>query len=555
MPVVSAAVPLALGLATLVAQGASGPVLVSDEIAYLGIGVDLSTRAATVQLAELEFYSPGYGFVLAPLLSLLPGDPWAIAVGVNLACLALVGPLLFLLLREVLDIGRRRATLAATVAACTPSVVLQVPRAWPELLLAVVLAAWALLLARFVAGRHPAYGLAAAAAAGAALTVHRRAVVVVAVTALAVVHVHVRELRRCRAGPSADAAAGSWPGRAAAAWLAGTLGLVAAHLLANRALDQAVKDRLYAGGDLVNANERAAELAGGDVLPRVVGHGWSTLHASFGLVLLGLVGALVLLWRRPHRPFALALAVVTGGAVVVSAVAVADGPRVDHLLYERYVAPIAVIGVAIGLGLLLDERRRVPLAAALALPAGTAAALLAIPSERLEGNVQKLTVPAIASLEHLHQLSSSRFLDQLSPLRTGVAVLVVAVGLLLARRLGPAVASAAVLAAFAGVAIGGSVLGLRPFLDVWEPYGAVVADAIRDDGHDGEPVGATPGAPEPIRAVVQHRLDYPEVVEVEGAACPQVVHVVAEPAFDPPWPAERLAVSELPGAVVYRVRC
>jgi hypothetical protein len=525
-------------------------VLASDEMAYLGIGVDLSTRAAAVQLAELEFYSPGYGFLLAPLLSVLPGDPWAIAVAANLACLAVIGPLLWLLLRQVLDIARWPATLAATLAACAPSVLLQVPRAWPELLLTAVVAGWALLLARFVAGRHPVYGLAAAGAAAAALTVHRRAIVVVAVTVAVVAWLHVRELRRDR-----DGAPGTIEARARLAWLAGTLALVALHLAANDALDRWLKDRLWSGGDLVDATERAAELAGGDVWPRILGHGWSTLHASFGLVLLGVVGALVVLWRGPQRIFAVALTVVTGGAIVVSAVAVADGPRVDHLLYERYVAPVATIGVAIGLALLLDRRRRIPLAAALALPAATAATALVIPSDRLTGDVQKLTVPAMASLEHLHRATSARFLEQLSPVRTGAVVLAVAVVVLLLRRVGPAPVAGAVAAGFAAVAIGGSVLGLRPFLDVWEPWGAEVADAIAHDGGADGPIGATAGAPDPIRAVVQHRLGHPAVVDVDGATCPAVRHVVAEPDFEPVWPAERIATSQLPRAAVFRVQC
>lgn len=550
VPVICAAVPALLGLLVLVAQGASGPVLFSDEIAYLGIGVDLSTRAATVQLAELEFYSPGYGVVLAPLLSVLPTDPWAVAVGLNLVCLAVLGPLLFLLLREVLDLDRWRAALAATIAACTPSVLLQVPRAWPELLLTTLLAAWAVLLARFVAGRHPAYGLAAAVAAAAALTTHRRAIIVVAVTAAAVLHVHVRELR-ARRGGGADPAATL----ASVAWLAGTLALTGVHLVANGALDRAVKDRLYQGGDLVNASERAVELAGGDVWPRLVGHGWSTLQATFGLVLLGVTGLLVVRWRDARRPFAVALAVVTAGSVAVSAVAVADGPRVDHLLYERYVAPVAVLGVAVGLGLLLDRRRRLPPAALLALPAATAALVLVVPSGRLEGNVQKLTVPTIASLEHLHRLSSSRFLEEVSPVRIGAVVLVAATALLLAGRWRTAAAAGVAFATFATVAVAGSVLGIRPFLDVWEPYGADVAGAIRDDGHDGEPIGATAGAPDPLRAVVQHRLGYPEVVEVDGQHCPPVGHVIAERAFSPAWASEVAARSDLPGAVVLRVRC
>lgn len=548
MPVVSAIVPCLLGIAAVALQGASGVVLVSDEVAYLGIGVELSTRDATVQLSELEFYSPGYGIVLAPLLSLLPtADPWAVALVVNLACLAALGPLLWLVLRELFGDRGWRTTVAATLAASTPSLVLQVTRAWPELLLSVVVAAWAAVLARFVRTREPTSGLLAVLAAAAAFTVHRRAIAVVAVTAAVVVVVHLRSLRRPAAAPR--------PRPATAAWLAATLLVAVGHLLANGALDRWLKGRLYVDGDLVDAGERAVELAGGDVLPRVVGHGWSVLHATLGLALLGVVGAVVRLWRTPHRDFGVALAVVTGASIVVSAVAVADGPRVDHLLYERYAMPVAVVAVAVGLAVLLRRDGRIPLASVLVLPAATALLLLTTSADRLEGDVQKLTVPTVASVEHLVERSSTAFLDGISPIAVSAATTVVAGAVVLGRRRRAGAAAGLVAGAFALVVVAGSLWALRPFLDHWEPFGRTVAEAVRAEGGAAGPIGATADAPEPLRAVVQLRLDHPEVRRVDGDGCPPVELVVAGPAFEPAWPAELLATSELPAAQLLRVRC
>lgn len=545
MPPACAVVPLLLGLVSAVLQAPSGPVLFADEIAYLGIGVHLSARDAVVQLAELEFYSPGYGLVLAPFLSVVPFDPWAVAVVVNFVSLATIGPLLFLLLREISDLPRTRAAAVAAVAACTPAVILQVTRAWPEVLLTAVFALWALLLARFVGSRPAgAYGLAAAATAALAMTIHRRAIVVVVVTAALLTYEHLSTAR-------------TQPGQRARAltWLAGSLGLLGAHQVLNGALDRSIKARLYVGADLVDGTERAVELARGDVVQQLVGHGWAATQATIGFALFGTVAAVVLLWPDRFRSLGIALAVAMGGSVAVSAVAVADGPRVDHLFYERYVAPLAVVAVTAGLAALVDERRRLSAAWLLALPATTALLLVTVPSSRFEGNVQKLTAPTLATLEHVHRWTTVTFLQELSPVRTTAVVTVVAGVVFAARRRSGLLALAGVGATFALLVVVGSVVTLRPFLDHWEGYASPLADAIRADLDDGGPIGATPGAPEPLRAVVQYRTGHPRVVAVDPRSCPDVGHVIAEAGFEPRWPAEVVLVTDDPPALLLRPRC
>lgn len=539
-----AVVPVALGLLAVFAQGADGPVLFSDELAYLGMAVSFSDPDAAVHLSELEFYSPGYGLLLAPFVGLVGLSPWTVAVVANLVLLAALGPLLRLLLLEVLEIRPQTATLAATVAACTPSIVLQVSRAWPEVLLATMLALWALLLARFVKRRAPVTGLLALAVALGTFTVHRRSLVVVAVTVALVAAMHGAALRR-----EGDER------QRAGAWLVGTLAVTAVYFVLNRALDQHVRDRLYQDADLVNANERAAELVGEGVLPRVVSQGWANVHGTFGLVLLGLLGLVLLGWRTRVRPFAVALAVVTGGALVVSAVAVADGPRVDHALYERYLAPVTVLSVAIGLAVYLDSRARIPRWSMLALPATTFVMLLAVPDGQLTGNVQKLTVPTLAAIEHLHRASSMPFLPGISPLRVSAVVSAVALVVLVIRRHHRDAGAFAVFVVFSVVVLAGSIMSLRPFLDHWERFGVVLADGISAEGDDAGPVGVSSDAPDPVRAVVQYRLGHRPIASVDDADCPPVDHVIAGPDFRPQWGSEQILVSDLPPAVLYRTRC
>lgn len=542
VPLVCVAGPLLLGLVSLVLQAPSGPVLFADEIAYLGIGVHLSARDAVVQLGELEFYSPGYGIVLAPLLSVIPADPWVVAVGLNLLCLGALGPLLFLLLREVTDLTRHRAGIAATVAASTPAVLLQVTRAWPEVLLAVLVALWALLLARSV-GRDPAgaWGLAAAAVAAAAMTTHRRAVVLVAITAVVLVQHHLASAR----GRSSSR-------RRGLAWLGAALALLTAHHVANAALDRSIKDRLYPGSDLVDATERAAELARSDLASQLVGHGWAALHATFGLALLGAVATVALLWPGPHRRFGIALAATLGGAIAVSAVAVADGPRVDHLLYERYVAPVAVVVVALGLAFLVDDRRRIALRWALVVPAATAALVLVADGSRFEGGVQKLTSPTVAALEHVVRWEATAFLDGIHPWRISVLVTLVAAVALGTRRRGGLAAVAVVAATFSVVVVVASTVALRPFVDRWEDYASPLAAAV---GSDGGPIGVTVGAPEPVRAVLQYRTGHRRVVPVDEVHCPDLDEVVAEVGFEPRWAADEVVVVGEPEVRLLRPRC
>jgi hypothetical protein len=235
---VLAAAPALLGTDAILLQRAGGPVLFDDEMGFLGAGVLLSSRDATPALMGMPLYPSGYGLVLAAPLSVFRGDPWVVAVAVNVALLTALAPLLFVLARRMLDLPPRAAAAAALLGATLPSVILQTPRAWSETLMTVAVAGWVVLLERY-SRLGPARGsVPLAVASGSILLVHRRAAAILAVGLLLIV---VWTIGSARPG-LADR---SWLGRVDWGRLALALGSgVLTAFLALR-LDGYVVDELY----------------------------------------------------------------------------------------------------------------------------------------------------------------------------------------------------------------------------------------------------------------------------------------------------------------------
>jgi len=124
---VTALVPVAFGLGTIALQSATGVTMFEDELGFIGEAVWLSAREGQPILRGSPFYSAGYPLLLAGPLSILPVDPWVVAVGVNLVLLAALGPVLHHTIRSALPVPEAVAAGAAIAGACVPAVVLQVP--------------------------------------------------------------------------------------------------------------------------------------------------------------------------------------------------------------------------------------------------------------------------------------------------------------------------------------------------------------------------------------------------------------------------------------------
>lgn len=536
-----AAVPTLVATGVLVAQRSTGPALYADEMGYLGIGVAASTRDAAPWLGEIEFYSPGYGLLLAPLLSTLDSAPWVLAVAVNLLAVALIGPVLLALLQR-LGTPRRLATAAALAGACTPSTLLQVGRAWPECVLALTFALWCLVLLRTLEDHQGLQGPLLALLASASFVLHRRSVVLLIVTGIVLAGLGVRELRRRR--------------RPGAGQVAGLL-VLASGVTASRWLDSAVMDRLYEGSELVDGTQRAGELAREDLVPRLVAGVWSLGHATLGLTVVAVAALALMVWHREHVAWATALVLTLGGGVALSVLVIADGPRVDHLLYERYVAPMAVVFVAVG----VSEAARVAEVSwrrwvtAAVLPLATIATVVALGTTTLRGSVQKLTIPTLSTLSLVSGGAGRTFVHQIPLLPIAAVGGLALVGYLWLARRRPWEAGVVVAVAFACTAVAGAVWSLGPFVQFWDRYARPLSDAaalhLPDDGR----IGRVAGAPEPSTIVLQYRLGYPPVVAVDDQRCPDVDVIVAATGFSPAYPIEVLARSEIPRAVLAAPRC
>lgn len=543
-------VPVLLALGVLGLQRAGGIVMYDDELGFLGEGVMLSTRsAADPDFFGKPFYSAGYPLLLAGPLSLLRADPWTVAVGVNLVLLALLGPLLRALVSQMSTISDRAATVAAIVGATVPAVLLQLPRAWTEVSLAVGFAAWAALLVRYLRPDAHRWAVPVGVLAGALLSVHRRMLAVVLVTGLVLVaRAGLGALASRRAGEDAPRERWWWSG-------AGVVALGATGVAA-LTLDRYIVDRLYDGVTSGSRASKASVLTTLDWVPTLAGHAWSMLATTAGLAGVGLV-TLAWLCREPaQRWWAGSVLAASLGVTATSVVFLTNGIRADQLVYERYVSPVVPVLVAVAAAGLLGRLRSAwpgMVLAATALVAVGAGLAVTVADDRLRGNLQKMTVPTLVGLDVPTVGWGEAFPEQLHVVPiTALALGATVVAFLLLRR-GWA-GGLAVVALWAGALALSSAGAVRPFLDVWEPVGRSAAARLEQEGTVA--LQHTPDTRHEVRNVVHHRLGYPELRRVDLAECPP------EPLFLGPEVLEGAAfpvevVDGVPqfGGVLYRALC
>ncbi|MGJ9411305.1 hypothetical protein ACHAAC_01225 [Aeromicrobium sp. CF4.19] len=146
----------------------------------------------------------------------------------------------------------------------------------------------------------------------------------------------------------------------------GGLAMVAlSYVLANfagNALNEALLGRSVSRGDALL--ERIGDSRWQLFMRTAMGQSWYQSLASYGLVAIGLVVVVALVWRELRRWDFGAVTFLFGGALVVVFISLAQwsndfwlyvGPwvRLDAWVYGRYIDPIATVVVAIGLAVLL----------------------------------------------------------------------------------------------------------------------------------------------------------------------------------------------------------
>ncbi|HEY2737370.1 MAG TPA: hypothetical protein VGK45_03135, partial [Thermoanaerobaculia bacterium] len=387
------------------------PMIFGDEAAHLGIARFLAARPPYPQLASpvmgwTPYYHFGYPLLLAPLARL--GGPLFLyhgALAVNALALAALYLILASFARQVLDLSRFDAGLAALAASLYPAFLMQGNIAWSESLLITVVALLPVSFYRLASFPKVGEGLAPSRVGGKVLltppdppparegaspsptfklalraclfcglaaftyAVHLRALALVPLALLAVV-----VLWRL----------GRLSGKALVA-AAATTGVA---LLAIRAVDAVIVARLWAGSrQQVTALDLAARL--GDPvglahsLLALAGQLWYLTVASAGLFPLG-VWVLVRIVRQGNTPekrltagFTLAVA---AAILATSALFFGEFTRADAAIYGRYneafLAPFLVAGLA-GFAALLRRHRLAAAALPVALTAILAATVIA----------------------------------------------------------------------------------------------------------------------------------------------------------------------------------
>lgn len=537
------------GVAVLVLQRAGGIVMFDDELGFLGEAVTLSAReAADPVFFGKPFYSAGYPLLLAGPLSVLRADPWVVAVGANLVLLAVLGPLLRHLVRLVTPVSEAGATVAAIIGASVPAVVLQVPRAWTEVCLATGFTGWTVLVLHRGLGRARC-SVPLGLLAGVLLGVHRRMVAVVVVTGVLLAASALRDVVAARRG-GGEREPGGW------VWdLTGILTLVGTSVAA-LALDRHIVDRLYDGVTSGSRAGKAEVLTTLDWVPAFAGHAWSMLATTAGLAGVGLVALAWLGLRGEQRWWAVTVGAAALGVVAISVVFLANGIRADQLVYERYVAPVVPVLVAVGAASLLGRLRSA--GTSMAVAAGALGSLgvglaLTVADDRLRGNLQKMTVPTLVGLDVPTVGWGETFTHQLHVVPVTLLAVGAAAVAYLGLRRGPA-AGVVVLALWAGSVTLSSAGSLRPFLDVWEPVGRSVAARLEDEGTVVLQYG--PDLRHEVRNVVHHRLGYPELRLVDLDECPpEPLFLGPEELTGATFPVEVVDTVPQFGGVLYRAVC
>jgi hypothetical protein len=361
----AASVLLVVVLHTVLARGARTPSFPFDEIVLLQYSKYLS-GAGEVTPPRGAGYFPAWSVVMAPIwwVTENPATAYrlAIALGV-LAAVATIWPLARAVTR--LGLTMPQATVVASLVMAMPARALQSGYVTSEKLLFLALACTMLAALRLwerpTVPRALVFGLAVAVLT----TTHARAVVLLIACVVWLLLLALRSWRAALAGIAVALPLGYLAFR--------TGGQLNQHLGGG-----------FSQGEKVLENLRESRPS--IILRAVVGQAWEQTAGSLGLVAVGLVVLLVLVWRelrhgRSIGPACLLTAMLLGLAVLSIGQWASEGRlylaswrRLDAWLYGRYLDPVTGLLVALGAAAMIRGVSRKMLVPALVL----AAALLGV---------------------------------------------------------------------------------------------------------------------------------------------------------------------------------
>lgn len=357
----AASVLIVLVLHTVVARGARTPSFPFDEVVLLQYSKFLS-GAGPVTPPRGAGYFPAWSVVMAPIwwFTENPAVAYRVAIGLGVVvAVATIWPLARAVTRLGLTVPQ--ATVVASLVMALPARTVQSGYVTSEKLLFLALACTVLAALRLwekpTVPRALVFGLAAAVLA----TTHARAVVLLIACVIWLLLLAIR----------------SW--RAALAGIAVALPLGYLAFWSGGRLNQ------YLGGGFSQGEKVLSNLLESPpsiILRATVGQAWEQTAGSLGLVAVGLVVLLVLVWRelrhgRSIGPACLLAAMLLGVAVLSigqwaseSRLYLASWRRLDAWLYGRYLDPVTALLVALGAAAMIRGASRKVLGPALALIAG-----------------------------------------------------------------------------------------------------------------------------------------------------------------------------------------
>lgn len=334
-----------------VAMLTPGPLLVSDDLAYLAMARTLAGQGAA-PLADQPPYGVLYPVMLAPGWALGLDEAsmlvWARVVN-GLLGAALI-PVLYFVVKRLTGATHRWSLVAALVGASLPAQMATASIVWTERLLPLLVALSVLCLIRFVDRPSPHRAVAVVAAAAALFAAHPRmgAAALVIVVAVPCIARFDRHLRRQRSGagsaaPPPVAGVSEPPLSGRAALVVGGVGL--SGLAAVEGVRRAVAAAAFASSGTYDVVDLAGR-RGLNELPEMALRGTGTVAylvlATAGFAVIGLV---LLLRSPPVGPWV----VVAGLAVVVVGGWFLTGVgRSDAYLHGRYIEVLAPTLVTLG---------------------------------------------------------------------------------------------------------------------------------------------------------------------------------------------------------------
>lgn len=538
--------------ASLYWQRGSDPILWTDEAGYLGIAADLAGRDVAVDLSGSPYYSPGMSLLTAPILAVTDLEPYVAAIGVNVVALLALGALLFTIARQALGATPWTAAAAACVGTTLPSLGINLSRAWAEVLLATLVAAWALALHRFLTARTaPAAALVGVAAMAMWIT-HHRSIAFVGVTALVLVGTAAHALLERRSQSEASRASL----RAVAVSALGLAVLAVGYLAAQR-FEQDLAQRLFGGRDALAAGDDLLDkLFTRGFIEKAVGHAWASQVASLGLLGVAVMGVLWGGHRGVRRAWLTALVVAAGGALVVSGSFLARAGRTDTLVYERYFGYVVPTMMAVAVVIIAtDQRLRRRLSHLSLICSGILLLALVVLQTRaaFTGQVIAPTTPSIVAWDLIAGDLGPRGFSDLSVGTITVASVLAATLALHLSDWRPFLGVVAVVALFFGLTVAVAHHRFQPFYNTFENASGAAAAILEREG--ATEFGVMPGLRVESKNSLQYATGYLATVPIDPMVCPDVEFFITPDGVQPGFDATPLEGLPPFGGTLWRTEC